>query len=465
MIYTKPKLLLPYFFCALLLLFTSLNAYTQNTLVPEDSLSATDYVYNKTDDYKIFLKNIAINDAAPLDKKIRKQYLKYIQDKNDDLIGRLNGKEFLFDSVIYPYLYSVFKKVVDANGLDINTFHFLVSRSAEVNANTYEDGTIICNLGLLNVIENESQLAMVFSHELSHYLLKHGNTALIQYLETLNSDELLDQLKDIQKNRYNTKEQIEGIQLSDVFNRSRHSRYQETAADSLGMLLFSKTAYNCNSLPRLFDLFDSSDVNETPVCTMRAFCQQEGIMADDNWFVTSRKMSFGAEPKKEIIDSLETHPDCAKRKIATQLFFTEHPKPGADFLVSDLTTLQRIKNIALFDEATYSKNENDLGLYLYQLIQNDALFPSNKYIKTEIFNTLLSLCEYQQKHILYKVVITPYTTDNDKDEYAKLLKILDQINLRQLIKITGNYYDKNKELIHTSIDSINQLDQLKKMYS
>src|ERR1700741_1377913 len=172
MIYTKPKLLLPYLFCALL--FTSLNGYAQNTFVPEDSLPATDYVYNKIDDYKIFLKTISINDAAPLDKKIRKQYLKYIQDKNDDLIGRLNGKEFLFDSVIYPYLYPVFKKVVDANGLDINTFHFFVSRSAEVNANTYEDGTIVCNLGLLNVIENESQLAMVFSHELSHYLLKHG---------------------------------------------------------------------------------------------------------------------------------------------------------------------------------------------------------------------------------------------------------------------------------------------------
>ena len=116
--------------------------------------------------------------------------------------------------------------------------------------------------------------------------------------------------------------------------------------------------------------------------------------------------------------------------------------------------------MALFDEATYSKNENDLGLYLYQLIQNDALFPSNKYIKTEIFNTLISLCEYQKIHLLYKVVTTPYITNDDKDEYAKLLKILYQISLRELIQIIGDYYNKNKALIHTPPNMSNNVISL-----
>jgi hypothetical protein len=456
------KLLLRYL---ILFIFVclSVRVAAQNNLIPEDSLPTSDYVYHQIDGYKTHLKKIADNNAAPLDKKIQKQYQKIIEDKNSDMIDRLNGGEFLFDSTIYPYLYGVFKNVVEANGLDINTFHFFVSRSLEVNAYTYEDGTIVCNLGLLNIIENESQLAMIFSHELSHYLLKHSNIAITKYLETLNSDELLAQLKDIQKGIYNTKEQMENLMMADVFNRRKHSRSQETSADSSGMILFSKTGYNSSSLPRIFDLFDSCQINVTPICTMRTFFNNEGIATDDNWFTVPKRMSFGAATKKEIIDSLKTHPDCAKRKTATLLFFSQHPKSGIDFIIGNKAQLCRIKNIAFFDEATFIKNQHNLGGYLYQLIQNDTEFPSNTYIKTEIFNTLLSLCNHQKSHTLYVVVAQPYIPDDDKDEYAKLLKIIDNVDLKKLIEITASYYDKNKDLIHTTNESINNLNQLKKM--
>jgi|GEM_PF-1998241 hypothetical protein len=460
MSHTKQKLLLRYlipFVCVCI----SVKVSAQDILVPEDSLPATDFVYHQTDDYKAFLKNIADNNAAPLDKKIQKQYLKVIEDKNSDLIDRLNKNEFIFDPVIYPYLYSIFLRAVKSNGLDPNTFHFFVSRSYEANAYTYEDGTIVCNLGLLNIIRDESQLEMVFCHELSHFLLKHSNTALIKQLETLNSDELLEQLKDIQKEQYNTKEQLEKIMLTDVFNRRKHNRAQETAADSLGMILFCKTGYGSNSVPQLFDLFDSCETNDTPLRTMKDFFTAEGLPSDDNWFKARRKMSFGEAPAKEIVDSLRTHPNCTMRKQATLAYFDQHSATGPCFSIGDINTLQQIKNIAFFDEATYIKDNNNLGLYLYDLIQNDAQFPGNNYIKTEIFNTMLSLCMHQHEHTFYKVVNQPYVPDNDKDEYAKLLKILDEVGLRDLISITIAYYEKNEVYIHPSNESITNLNQLK----
>ena len=38
--------------------------------------------------------------------------------------------------------------------------------------------------------------------------------------------------------------------------------------------------------------------------------------------------------KKEITDTLRTHPDCAKRKIYAENYFGKHPNTGTDFFLS-----------------------------------------------------------------------------------------------------------------------------------
>ena len=91
----------------------------------------------------------------------------------------LRENNFLFDPEITNYLSSIFYHILEKNNLNKNGFHFFVSRSAAVNASAYEDGTVICNLGLLKISETESQIAMVFCHELAHYLLNHVNNSII----------------------------------------------------------------------------------------------------------------------------------------------------------------------------------------------------------------------------------------------------------------------------------------------
>lgn len=451
------KKLLPLFICLLQICICNTSA---QVLIPVDSLKTDSYVYTKLDDYKLYLDGVTDNNKAALDKKLQSQYSKIIVEKNTSLIKDLKDKNFLFDGTVYIYLNSIFNHVLEQNSLDKSQFHFFVNRSVEPNAYTYEDGTIVCNIGLLNIVENESQLAMVFCHEIGHYLLKHPNAAIIKYLEKMNSPEFIAQLKAIQKQTYNSKAQLETLVMSDVFNRRKHDRSQESAADSIGMILFSKTKYNGSSVPRLFDLLDSSQ-NALNICSIKNFFTQEGISIDENWFKTVKKMSFGSTPKKEIVDSLKTHPDCAKRKIIAEVFFTKSPKPGVDFLIGDKDKLVSIRNTCLFDEATFSKYNSNLGFYFFQLIQNDSRFPGNGYIKTEIFNTLLSFCNHQKSHTLYSVVSTPYVSDDDKDEYAKLLRVLDMVDMKKLIDITSTYYEKNKTLIKTNNQSLTNLNQLK----
>ena len=102
-----------------------------------------------------------------------------ITEKNTDLLTELKENNFLFDTEVTKYLGAIFNHILEKNNLDKNEFHFFVNRSDVVNASAYEDGTVICNLGILNIMESESQVAMVFSHEIAHYLLNHVNNAIL----------------------------------------------------------------------------------------------------------------------------------------------------------------------------------------------------------------------------------------------------------------------------------------------
>src|SRR5438876_520351 len=46
-------------------------------------------------------------------------------------------------------------------------------RNSSINAAALPDGTILVNTALLGAIENESQLAFILSHEISHVLQVH----------------------------------------------------------------------------------------------------------------------------------------------------------------------------------------------------------------------------------------------------------------------------------------------------
>jgi len=417
------------------------------------------YVYQDLNSYKVFLENTESQNGALLDKKLQKQYKEIINGKNDALLKQLSDKGFLFDAEAYPYLNSILNHILEKNSLDKNQFHFFIDRSPEVNAYSYEDGTVVCNLGLLSIMENESQIAMIFCHELGHCLLKHGNTAIVTQLKTYNSPEFLAKVKAIKSQQYRVNTQLEGLLMSDVFDRRKHTRSKEWAADSLGIELFRKTNYGGKNVSHLFDLLDSTE-NKTTAYTIRDFFRKEKIDLDASWFRPAGTMRFGDAQKQEITDSLKTHPDCGVRKIKMQAVFDRNPKPGADYLFGSVQKLAAIRKIAMFDEAAFGKDKDNYGFYLYQLIQNDGFYPQDSNIKTSILDALVAIGKHQKSHTLYTIVKTPYITEDDHDEYAKLLKLLNTISLDKLINITGIYYGNNKALIAASNETMNDYKTL-----
>ena len=451
-----------YFFVFLYFLIAQpANIYSQITGAEDYyPLKADAYKYSELDKYRFFLDSVLKINSEETDKKIRKDYKEIISEKNTDLVKELSENNFLFDSSIHPYLNAIFFSIVHKNNLDSHHFHFFVSRSSLTNAYSFDDCSIVCNLGLLNIMENESQIAMVFCHELAHYLLKHATKSIIAQLEKYNSPEFISRIKAIKKEKYNTKSKLEDLLVQDVFNRKRHHREFEVSADSLGILLYLKTGYNPASIPRLFDLLNADEEINTRI-TLGDFFSKEEISVDEKLYNTGNRMTFGKPMSKSISDSLKTHPDCLKRKQYAIDFLRDIPANGYDFKVGTKEKLADIKKRAFFEQTSYSKDKKDLGLYLYLLIQGDVKYGQNDLINTNIFNAVVLLTIARQNHALYTVVDKPYTIQSDKDEYAKLLRLLDTADLQQLQSIAKAYYNKNKAFIHLDKESSLNFDKIK----
>jgi hypothetical protein len=225
------------------------------------------------------------------------------------------------------------------------------------------------------------------------------------------------------------------------------------------VLLFKNTPYSGEKVSRIFDLLAASENNAT-TRLLTNFFKNEGIYVDEKWLEPSKRITFGT-PKKEIVDSLKTHPDCALRKVAMQQYFDQNPKTGVDFVFGDLKKLFGIKRVALFDAAACTKNNDNLSYYFYQLIQDDTLYKDDKFIKTELFNTMQAFYKHQKAHDLHTVVSSQYIPDNESDEYALLLKLLDNIDLATLTDMAAKYYNNHKDQISASVETANNPKQIK----
>lgn len=424
-------------------------------------LKTDDYKYRALNAYVVFLDSFLNANSQNVQKKIRKDYKKIIVEKNTELVKELSESNFLFDNTISSYLSSLFYSIIQKNDLGKFPFHFFVSRSSQVNAYSFDDCTVVCNAGLLNVIENESQLAMVFCHEIAHYLLGHATLSVTAQLEKYYSPEFLAQVKAIKKETYNTKSKLEVLLMQDMFNRRKHNRGQEIAADSLGMLLYLKTGYNRSAVPQLYDRLDKAE--ESGVFKIRSFIEQQGVNVDEKWFDTGRKMSFGKPVTQAFADSFKTHPDCSKRKTYATTFLHQYAGTGSDFLIATRELFATIKKLALFEQALYMKEKKNMSQYFFQLVQADSQFPGNRFITAEIFNTLCLFALSQKNHTLFSITDKSYSTNDETDDYAHLLNFLDRVELQQLAGIAGAYYSKHENLITRNTETNNNLEKIKQL--
>lgn len=110
--------------------------------------------------------------------------------------------------------------------------HVYMVNFPQINAFTNDFGNIYVNVGTVAKLENEEQLLMVLSHEISHILLRHS----------LKTDVHIDSLKN-------------NLSENDFEEMETHlfSQQQELQADSLGLQLLIRCGIDVSKVSALFD--------------------------------------------------------------------------------------------------------------------------------------------------------------------------------------------------------------------
>ncbi len=144
------------------------------------------------------------------------------------------------------YVGGVVDKISKAANIKM-PFRVFVSRFHQPNATAWNDGTIIVNIGLLALLENEDQLAFVLAHEMAHVIREHPYQ---QYVH---------------------KQRLRDVQRRAVDNRKSSISYSvknEYEADRIAIDFLKNSTYNLEEAANVFDILIYKDVNyndELPV--------------------------------------------------------------------------------------------------------------------------------------------------------------------------------------------------------
>ncbi|MFZ5981826.1 MAG: M48 family metallopeptidase [Candidatus Zixiibacteriota bacterium] len=147
-------------------------------------------------------------------------------------------EKVLDDPVWQSYLNEVGQKIVSVCDRKDIQYHFTVIESDQVNAFAAPGGYIYFYTGLLQEMDNEAEMAMVLSHEISHVVARHGIKRLQASLGVAAAYELVFG-EDSTSAVLNT---AIGLGLGLIF--SGYSRENEREADSYGMHYLVKAGYD-----------------------------------------------------------------------------------------------------------------------------------------------------------------------------------------------------------------------------
>lgn len=125
-------------------------------------------------------------------------------------------------------------------------YHFTVVESEDINAFATPGGYIYIFTGLLEIIDNEAQLAAVTSHEISHIVARHS----VQQMQSVLG---LSILKELVLGDTDSKTFETIYQVALAVGMSGYSREHEREADKYGVIYMVDAGYNPEGALGLFE--------------------------------------------------------------------------------------------------------------------------------------------------------------------------------------------------------------------
>jgi len=214
------------------------------------------------------------------------------------------------DPDLTAYLDSILERLQPENlAGDLNIQVFVV-RDPVVNAFAFPDGGIYINIGLLERLENEAQLALVLAHELAHIILRHSLSRYKDRKAKIIAAHITDLM-------------LLGTSIAYIpymASISSYSRAQEKEADKMALRMMSAADYPLSGATDLFKVINEVKVEESVSTSIYSSHPNNRYRAEythkfiikDNLEINSDS-SDNAETYLTITHSL--HPDSIKLRL------------------------------------------------------------------------------------------------------------------------------------------------------
>ncbi len=172
--------------------------------------------------------------GAQLDQKVREKYPATSNAALQNYVSSVGKKISSRTETGYPFTYTV------------------LADTRTANAFAGPGGFIYITTGMINMLENESQLAAALAHETGHVIRRHSVRQIQEQSAANLAIGLLSQVTDRDLNNRLT-------QLGEYLLFQRFSRADETEADIVGTQLMVNAGYNPEGMVQLLDKLNKLD--------------------------------------------------------------------------------------------------------------------------------------------------------------------------------------------------------------
>ena len=351
-------------------------------------------------------------DIAQLPSENKKDLEKIYKERWNNIQEKLTDKDIYFEGEARKYLKTLVDEIVRANpALQNKSFQCYFSKSGIPNAEYLGEGLILVNMGLFSRLNNESQAAFILCHELAHYYLQHSEKSIENYVKTINSKEVQQQLKNIKKAEYGKRVELENLLKGLTFNSRRHGRLHESEADSMAIEFMKNTRFEMSEALSTLALLDSIDADTLKIdLTLQKMFDFKEYPFRKKWIAKEEGLLGGhaiLQWDETVADSLKTHPDCQKR---IQIL-----EPHIQQYATTIKVLNPV-NADKFNELTHrfkyeiiehsfvSDNYTKSLLHTIELLKE---YPADPYLVTQVGKIFNGLYNAQAKHTLSKVIDLP----------------------------------------------------------
>ena len=390
-----------------------------------------------------FLKRIKGNVKLKYQNELR---LNSLQKKQFNIATEYALREIFQNGNIYfndpltDYVRKVGDHILHNSDLK-NDITFFISRFNTPNATTWQDGTIIVNIGLLAKLENEAQLAFALAHEVSHYIQQHP---YLQY------------------GRF-VKKKGEKVNPNQPFVQSldRTLNY-ELEADSIAIDLMSKANYNYHESSKVLRIIKGDYEKET-VDFLSYFSSNKFEVTQD--FLCKPISYRDYMESEEINQKTVLSTDIRQRHLIQHLSrFELQSNLKLNILSEGL--FDKVKAIAHFEMVEQSFRESNFLRSTYEALVLLNTYPNNKYLNIKVCENLYYLNSYNEMYIMNRVFFDQKKIeDDDYADFCCFINKMEQVDMRRmvsgLVKKQYQNYPSDERMLITMAKTVEAIHDMK----